>query len=85
MSDLHDDLVDYTLADVEAAEARIRKECPTAILSRGDYDWALVVLPADKSRAFWVFRPCDMARNQPGFIGDVDKIIAALKAQAATV
>lgn len=74
---------DYTLADVDAAEARIRREYPGVLVSRGDYDWALSVAKADKSIAFIVYRPGVASRNQTMAIGDVDKIIAALKAQGA--
>jgi hypothetical protein len=70
----------FTLADVEAAEARIRRECPSAILSRSTYDGSLFVRSADRSELFVVYQDPDPSCSRPGVIGDLDKVIAALKA-----
>jgi hypothetical protein len=71
----------YTLADVDRAERRILAACPTALVSRDDYDWALTVLDARKTRAYVVFRPPIEELGQAEIVGDVDAIIAALKAR----
>ena len=70
---------DYTIEDVNAAEARIRRECPDALVARTDYDWSLSVAKADRSKGFIVFRTSRPDRGRTCHIGDVGKIIAALK------
>jgi hypothetical protein len=45
----------YYLKDVDRAEDIVRKECPDAIIHRGDVDWSLVVRAGDT--AIILFQP----------------------------
>lgn len=65
----------YNMAQVAAAEERIRAACPKAKIRRDDYGWRLAVATPDKSRKFIVFWHDD---DGVAFLGDVDAIIAAL-------
>ena len=66
----------YTLEEVDAAEARIRREVPGAHTSRSDYDWTLAVRTADKSRAYIVFMHDDDGNE---IRADIGAVIAELK------
>lgn len=68
--------MDYTQKDVDAAEARIRVECPRALVQRMDYDWSLFAARADTKEEFIVFQ-CGI-NGRSTIIGDVDSIIRAL-------
>lgn len=75
----------YTAEDVAMAEQRIRAECPTAIISKTDYDWSLSVARSDKTQAFIVYRHERVRSDgsmQLQVIGDLDRIIAAINAPA---
>lgn len=69
-------MTDYTHADIDAVEARIRRECPNASISRENFDFTLRVARLDLGIGFVVFD----ADETGSFVGDVDAIIKELKA-----
>lgn len=72
-------MVDWSLASVDEAVSRIRREAPEAILARTDYGFGLVVARGDLSEAFVVFCPFRQDRGfTRAFRGDLDKIIQHL-------
>ncbi len=79
MADIQDDYVSYGLEDVDAAEASIKAECPSAITNRFDYDFGLSVADARRTAAFIVFRPERKDICQAGLKGNVEEVISALK------
>lgn len=72
----------YKLADVDAAEARIRKECPGALVIRDNYGWSLIVARGTQhpGEVFTVFDTRPHAKGVATIIGDLDAIIGQLKA-----
>lgn len=54
----------YSLNDVDAAEALIRKLRPDAIISRDDFDWSLSVKDKDSEIAIILFQNGDEGRPE---------------------
>lgn len=66
----------YTLKQVDDAEARIRRECPGAHVSRSNYDWTLSVARSDMSVAIVLF---DASVSGPTIESDANAISAAIQ------
>jgi hypothetical protein len=71
----------YVLGDVSAARIRIREAIPEAQFEETDYGFGLSVTGPGMKYALVVFQPGRDDIGQPEIIGDVGRIIEALRGE----